>query len=391
MLGVAEGSVRYCLRRQAAGEADGRRRQRSSVADLHDVVASWLESQDGRCNLAALHDHLVEEHGFGGSLRAVQRYFRQRFPKPRVRARRRVETPPGAQAQVDWAEFRGVWLGGRKVDLYALHVQLSHSRYGAIAWSLGKDQLSWQAAHNVALRRLEGVPATLRVDNEKTAVSRGAGAWGEINNSYRRYAQAVRFHVDACQPRSPEHKGKVERRIRDHRLGYDPRRRHWNELGELQEWTDQRSERSAARRRCPATGTTVLEAWIMEKQYLQPLPILPEPFDIAVRRPVGIDCMVHFEARQYSVPFRYADRHVEVRGCACTVQFLADRQVVAEHPRGTEERILINPAHFEGAATDRILPPLPLGRMGRRLQEIAQMPPQHRPIDLYASLAEVAR
>ena len=391
MLGVTEGSIRYHVRRQAQSAVDGRSGQRSCVADLHEAIVLWLESQESGMNVAALHDHLVEEHAFAGSRRAVQRYVARSFPQPRIRARRRVETPPGAQGQVDWAEFRGVWLAGQLTTLYALHVQLSHSRYGAIVWSRHKDQLSWQSAHNDALRRLGGVPATLRIDNEKTAVVRGAGSWGEINSSYRRYAQAARFHIDACQPRSPEHKGKVERRIRDHRFGMDPRGRHWNDLAELQEWTDRKYQARAARRRCPATGRSVLESWVEERARLQPLPILPEPFDVIVRRPVGIDCMVHFESRQYSVPFRLVGRHVEVRGCAGLVQILSEQEVVAEHPRGTQSLIVIDVSHFEGPATDRVLPPLPLGKMGRRLQEIAAMAPQSRPIDMYASLAEVAR
>jgi hypothetical protein len=32
------------------------------------------------------------------------------------------------------------------------------------------------------------------VDNERTAVVRGAGAWGTINVAYRRYATVLRFH-----------------------------------------------------------------------------------------------------------------------------------------------------------------------------------------------------
>ena len=52
---------------------------------------------------------------------------------------------------------------------------------------------------------------------------------------------------------------------------------------------------------------------------------------------------------------------------------------------------MIDPRHYEGEATADVLPPLPLGRMGRRLQSIAELEPQKRPIDLYAALAEVAR
>jgi hypothetical protein len=100
---------------------------------------------------------------------------------------------------------------------------------------------------------------------------------------------------------------------------------------------------------------------------------------------------VGFESRRYSVPFELLDRQVEVRGCAGVVQVVYDGGVVAEHPRHTPERILIDPAHYQGKASSEVLPPTPLGRMGRRLQEIAAMSPAQRPVDLYAALAEVAR
>ena len=91
------------------------------------------------------------------------------------------------------------------------------------------------------------------------------------------------------------------------------------------------------------------------------------------------------------MPFEFLDRRVEVRGCARVVQVCADGGVIAEHPRHGRERIVINPRHYEGEATDRVQPPLPLGKMGRKLAEIAALAPEQRPLDLYAALAEVAR
>lgn len=390
-LRVSEGAVRYHLRRQAAGATDGRSRQQSLAARHHEAIEAWLDGEGSRINLALLHEHLVEERGYTGSLRSVQRYCRRHFPPPPQRARRRVETPPGSQAQVDWAEFRGVLVAGRKRDLYAFQMQLSHSRYDAVVWSERKNQLAWCHVHNEAFRRLEGIPATVRVDNEKTAICRGAGAWGEINRTYRRYAETVRFHIDACPPRAPQAKGKIERRIRDHRLHGDPKRRHWSSYEELQSWTDERVARSAERRVCPPTGTSVRAAWEAEKSYLGPVPILPEPFDIVVTRTVAPDCTVVFEGRTYSVPFVLVGLRVEVRGCSEVVQVLHGARIVASHPRHTESRIVLDPQHFEGEATETILPPVPLGRMGRRLAQIAAMLPEQRPLDLYAELAEVAR
>src|ERR1041385_3111774 len=117
MLGVDEGTVRYHLERQAEGAVDGRSQQAHKAQRCAQAIAAYLEArgEDGPVNLAALHEWLTGEHGFTGSLRGLQRYFRRRFPKPAVRARRRVETPPGAQAQADWAEWPRVWIAGRLV------------------------------------------------------------------------------------------------------------------------------------------------------------------------------------------------------------------------------------------------------------------------------------
>ncbi len=305
MLGVTEGAVRYHLRRQAEGAKDGRAHKEHLALEYQGAIESWLEAQpEGRgVNLAALHDYLREFFGYPGSLRSVQRYFRAYYPKPKIRARRRVETPPGAQSQVDWMHVPRVWIGGTRLELLGFLMKLSWSRYRGLVWSERKDQLAWIHVHNGGFRRIQGIPAVVRIDNEKTGVSHKAGPWGKINPVYKRYGETVRFHIDSCLPKSPEHKGKVEREVREIRRWVDPTSRHWNSLEELQEWTDERVLELSKRRICPATGTSIYEAWQEEIRYLAPLPILPEPFDLVRRNKVGLDCLVSFEGRQYSVPF----------------------------------------------------------------------------------------
>ena len=121
--------------------------------------------------------------------------------------------------------------------------------------------------------------------------------------------------------------------------------------------------------------------------------LLPEPFDLVRTAPVHKDCTVNFEGRSYVVPFPYAGREVEVRGCSGRVQILDPQTAVVLiwYPRHTRERIVIAPACYEGPGTAQVLPPKPLGRMARKLQEIASLPVERRPVDLYAALAEVAR
>lgn len=393
-LGVSEGSVRYHLRKTASGRQDGRRSKVMRADPLAAAIEHWWQQRLGGQrppNAQELHQHLVEEHRYEGSYRSVLRYVRRRWGRPPIRTYRRVETPPGAQSQTDWGHFQGIWIGGELVDPLTFVMTLSWSRASAIVWSLRKDQLSWIHCHNRAFERLGGIAAANRIDNEKTAVSRGSGAWGTLNPVYASYARTMCFHVDACQPREPQAKGKSEAKVKLGRsLG--PKRRHYDALEELQAETDQALEGWAKRTISPVTGQPVYDTWQLELDHLRPLPpILPEPFDLVVHRRVQRDCTVNFEGRQYSVPFEYAGRTVEVRGCAGRVQLLHEDRILREYPRGTPERLLLDPTCYEGASTERVLAPPPLGRMGRRLEEIYAMPVEQRPVDLYAALAEVAR
>ena len=68
-----------------------------------------------------------------------------------------------------------------------------------------------------------------------------------------------------------------------------------------------------------------------------------------------------------------------MRGCARVVQVLSGARIVAQHPRHGRARLVIDPAHYEGETTETVRPPTPLGRMGRRLQEIAAMAPEQPP------------
>jgi hypothetical protein len=93
------------------------------------------------------------------------------------------------------------------------------------------------------------------------------------------------------------------------------------------------------------------------------------------------------------IAFSYVGREVEVRGCSGLVQILDPQTaaVLISYPRHTRERILIDQACYEGPGTERVLPPKPLGRMARKLQEIASLPVERRPVDLWRALAGVAR
>ncbi len=84
LLGVSEGAVRYHLGRMAVG-ADGRGTKPFKAMRVAAAIEDWREAQEnGAINLAALHEWLVAEHGYDGSLRWVQRFWANRYPAPAI-------------------------------------------------------------------------------------------------------------------------------------------------------------------------------------------------------------------------------------------------------------------------------------------------------------------
>src|SRR5690625_4220527 len=166
-LGVDESTLRYRVKRRAAGTVDGRSSQAEACAAHDAVIREWIARQDwegktGRPeSIKSLYELLVGEYGYAGSYKAVQRYVRRRAPTPAVRPVRRVETRPGTQAQVDWGsrkvfvhEFGGV------TPLKAFLMTLSHSRLSPVRFYVDETQLSWLDGHNHALEFLGGIPLT---------------------------------------------------------------------------------------------------------------------------------------------------------------------------------------------------------------------------------------
>ena len=85
--GVSEGTVRYHDRRMREGAVDGRSGQQGMAAGNAAAIGHWRELQGaGAVSLASLHAWLVREHGYGGSLRSVQRYWKRTYPAPALRA-----------------------------------------------------------------------------------------------------------------------------------------------------------------------------------------------------------------------------------------------------------------------------------------------------------------
>lgn len=155
----------------------------------------------------------IRQMGYTGAVDAVQRFLQQ-LDLPRrtmERATVRYETPPGEQAQVDWADV-GSFLDetGKRRKVYAFVMILSFSRmlYVEFTTSMKLEQLL--ACHQRAFEYFGGFPRRILYDNMKQ-VRLSPSEWNPLMQDFLRHYNIA---PTTCRPYRPRTKGKVERAIR---------------------------------------------------------------------------------------------------------------------------------------------------------------------------------
>ena len=154
----------------------------------------------------------IKAAGYTGAYDAVKVFVRASRPRPPEDPVVRFETPPGQQAQVDFAEFRLPW--GKR---YALLVVLGYSRLLWLRFVERQDMRTLFAGLEEAFAFFGGVPRELLFDQMKAVITRDLRLEGGslvTNAEFVRFAAHWGFTPRACRPYRARTKGKVERPIR---------------------------------------------------------------------------------------------------------------------------------------------------------------------------------
>ena len=150
--------------------------------------------------------------GYAGGYTQVKEYVRRVRPAAAPDPVVRFETPPGHQAQVDFAEFRLPW--GKR---YALLVVLGYSRLMWLQFYPRQTMAVLMGALEDVFGFFGGVPAELLFDQMKSVIvedERASGGKLLENAEFMRFAAHWDFRIRACRPYRAKTKGKVERPIR---------------------------------------------------------------------------------------------------------------------------------------------------------------------------------
>jgi transposase len=327
----------------------------------------------------------IRERGYGGGYTAVTEFLRGVRPAPDPVFERRFETPPGHQAQVDFAQFQVVFTDEpssvRIVWLFSL--VLGCSRLTWARFVLHQDLQTVLCCHMAAFAALGGVPHEVLYDRMKTAVAGEDEAGGIVyNRALIDFARHHGFHPRACRPYRAKTKGKVERPFRYIREDFFLARsfRNLEDLNaQLRHWLD-----TVANPRVHATtGRVVNEAFAEERPCLKPLPLAPFRSVLRLERRVSHEGLVSVGGNLYSVPETTRKRVVEVHTLADEIRIFEDGTLVAAHPvlEGRNQR-RIAPGHrrpLPAAKPPAAEEAVPIGRAG---DTVAQ-----RPLEFYDAVA----
>ena len=272
--------------------------------------------------------------GYAGAYTAVKRYLAairpENGPKP---YEVRFETPPGVQAQVDFARFVVDFADdpGTSRIVWLFSLVLGHSRFIFARYVLHQDLQTLLRCHMQAFDALGGTPIEILYDRMKTAVT-GEDDAGHIvyNSSLLALARHYRFQPRACRPYRAKTKGKVERPFsyirQDFFLG-----RSFRDLADLNvqlaDWLD-----TVANARVHGTTQRIVaEAFAAEQPELQTLPAHHFDAVLKLERRVSHDGFVAVNGNFYSVPDR-TRRVVEVQQLPDLIRILELGRIIAEHP-----------------------------------------------------------
>ena len=282
-----------------------------------------------------IHQDLRGEPGTEAISYDSVRRFLKRLGAQRPLPFRRMECEPGAEAQVDFGTGARITTpDGKRRKTHVFRIVLSHSRKAYSEACFRQTTDDFLRVLENAFWHFGGVPKTLVIDNLKAAVLHPDWFDPELNPKLQSFAEHYGTVILPTKPRTPRHKGKVERGVayvQDNGLkgarfaSLEEQNRHL--LGWEATVADTRIHGTTKQQVGKVFGE-------VERAALLPLPAERFPFFHEAQRIVSRDGHIEVAKAYYSVPPEYLGRTVWVRWDARLVRIFNQRlEQIAVHAR----------------------------------------------------------
>lgn len=321
----------------------------------------------------------IKPMGYQGSLVVLRRYLKTLKHDTQVKRKLtvRFETPPGQQAQADWAYCgRFKTPDGKAISVYAFAMVLSFSRMLFVRFTTSMKMRDLLACHQLAFEYFNGIPATILYDNMKQ-VRVGPG---QLNEQFVDFAGHYGFVPKTHRPYRPRTKGKVERSV-DYLKDNFLAGRDFVDLDDLNRQGFLWMEQTANPRIHGTTQQRPVDLFAQES--LTPFAgVAPYRFVDPVKRTVNWEAMIAFQGSRYSVPPLYAGQHVEVVAEGGSIFVRSGDTIIAEHRQALQQgQCIVEKAHLAELwkiTEQQIKPPQEASRMRLTFDASVQRTPLTR-------------
>lgn len=327
----------------------------------------------------------IQALGFAGSLKIVRRFLQTLRAERRIDAKLtvRFETPPGEQAQCDWAEVgRYPQPDGTIIKVYLFVMILCYSRYLYIEFTRSMALPTLVRCHQNAFAFFGGWPKRILYDNMRQVV---VGP-NRTNPRFLDFCRHHGFEAIRHRPFRPRTKGKVERTVGYVRSSFlngrtfsglddiNAQGRHW--LGSV---ANVRVHATTHARPCDRLLEETLTPVSAANSYQ-----ICRSTDRD--RTVDAEALVRFDNSVYSVPARFVGARVHVDASVSFIAIRSKHLIIAEHPRATTRGQRIEaPAHVKERWERSTRPPAAPPPQGCHITFAETV--QARPLELYAEAA----
>lgn len=348
--------------------------------------------KEGTTNCVVLLEE-IQTMGYEGKMTILRDFVRPLRQQPKKQATLRFETPPGKQAQMDWAYVGKYLVNGNLQDIYAFVMILGYSRMKYVEFTTNMNLETLMKCHMNAFSYFNGVPEQILYDNMKTVVIKHSPVEIRFNRKFEDFLAYYGIVPKACRPKRPQTKGKVERTIKYLKDNFF-QRKHEPTLHALNEavrtWLDQIANKKTNQ----TTNESPFQRFEQEQKFLQIWGVKPLfPTSHWEAREVSRDCVVSYRGKRYSVPYRYAGQMVKIKETLDHhLEIYDERECIAKHPVLTGKATThIRMEHYDGLHTKE------KGQKAKNVEDLAtdglhsHTPSpnvEKRPLAAYAALEE---
>lgn len=346
--GVHRRTVRQALESSVPPPRKRPQRAAPKLGPVTSIVDQWLRDdvtspRKQRHTARRVWERLIDEHGLEGlSYSTVRDHVAKRRKEIAAEAGDIAEVfivqqhLPGAEGEVDFAELYA-FINGVKEKLHLFTLRLSCSGKAVHVAFRTEALEAFTEGHVIAFERLGGMPARIRYDNLKVAVSNVLmGRQRRESDRWIMFRSHYGFDAFYCRPgvEGAHEKGGVEGE------GGRFRRRHCVPIPHAASLEELNAMLAAAdvaddARRIGQRPKTVGQMFALEAPALRPLP--SDRFETGIEVMTTVDRHSRVTVRQvhYSVPAKLIGRRLRVIARASEILVFDGRHLVARHERST--------------------------------------------------------